>query len=97
MSAAASDAIEPPATKMSQSAMVSNDVATTAVTAATGFVDDRVLPQLPQAGYFALLPGETRVFEIEAAAQALVDPLFVRLDAWNAAQLDVQVDMTPPQ
>ena len=55
-----------------------------------------MLPQLPQAGYFALLPGETRVFDITAAGQNILDPLFVRLDAWNAGEIDVRVDVTPP-
>ena len=69
----------------------------TAVTAATGFVDDRVLPQLPESGYFSLLPGETSVFDIKAAAQSLLDPLFVRLDCWNCLETDIRVDRTPPR
>ena len=68
----------------------------TAVTAATGFVDDRVLPQLPSAGYFSLLPGETRVLDSVAAMQDMLDPIYVRLDCWNCDELDVKVDRTPP-
>jgi hypothetical protein len=68
----------------------------TAVTAATGFVDDRVLPQLPSAGYFSLFPGETRVLDIVAAMQGMLDPIYVRLDCWNCGELDVKVDRTPP-
>lgn len=65
-----------------------------AVVAATGFTDDRALPQLPSAGYFSLLPGEARVVTIDAAAAA-GGGLYVRVDAWNALAVDVPVTVAP--
>lgn len=63
------------------------------VRAATGFVDYRVLPQFPSDSYFALLPGEARNVTIDCAAQGELDPLYVLVDAWNAAEVNATVVM----
>jgi len=64
-----------------------------AVTAATGFVDDRVLPQLPDGGYFSLLPGETRAVAIDCGAQGGLDSLHVVVDGWNTQETNSTVVM----
>jgi mannosylglycoprotein endo-beta-mannosidase len=68
------------------------------VTAATGFFDDRVLPAVPDAGYFAVVPGEARGVAVTLSAAAwapapLPAPadLVVRVDGWNVAPTTVPV------
>lgn len=66
-----------------------------AVTAETGFLDDRVLPQWADAGLFNLLRDERREVRIEAALrssqlQSGVSPTFyVLVNGWNVVKSNV--------
>ena len=63
-----------------------------AVTAATGFVDDRVLPQWPADGFFAVVPGEVRVVDVGAAgAHARSGQLRAVIEGWNLEEASVPV------
>lgn len=63
---------------------VSLRCAATAVTAPTGFVDDRVLPQFADAGLFALAPGESRLVVVTARITgADLQGAHVLVDGWN--------------
>ena len=63
-----------------------------AVTAATGFVDDRVLPQWPSDGFFAVVPGEARALTVGAAgAHARSKQLRVVVEGWNVEETAVPV------
>lgn len=68
-----------------------------AVTADTGFTDDRVLPQWPSDGMFGMLPGETVVVTVEAPLPRLshagtaVPALDVVVRGWNVAEVRVPV------
>jgi mannosylglycoprotein endo-beta-mannosidase len=63
-----------------------------AATAATGFVDDRVLPQWPSDGFFAVAPGERRELSVEAAgAHARSKALRVVVEGWNVEEVSVPV------
>lgn len=67
-------------------AVVLHDDAT-AVTAETGFVDTRCLPQWPSDGFFAVTPGETRTVTIEAGSEhAASTSLSVDIDGWTVAR-----------
>ena len=62
----------------------------TAVTAGTGFVDERVLPCFASGGFFALVPGQTVNLTLSApqvAAQS--STLVVQCDGYNVAPLTV--------
>ena len=56
-----------------------------AVTAATGFVDDRVLPADVSDGFFSLAPGEAATVRVAATWPAGVDAgaPYVRVKGWN--------------
>jgi len=56
---------------------------TRAVVAATGFVDDRVLPLFPDAGYFNLLPGEARVVLLNTPITSLSPSTTVECGGFN--------------
>jgi hypothetical protein len=63
-----------------------------AVTAATGFVDDRVLPQWPSDGLFAVVPGEARGVRVAArGAHAHSKMLRVVVEGWNVEEVSVPV------
>ena len=63
-----------------------------AVTAATGFVDDRVLPQWPNDGLFAVVPGEARGVRVAArGAHAHSGALRAVVEGWNVEEVSVPV------
>lgn len=62
------------------------------VVAASGAVDDRVLPQWPNDGLFALVPGEERGVIISAGpGHAGSKQLYVGLEGWNVVEDKVAV------
>lgn len=71
-----------------------------AVTADTGFVDDRVLPQWADSGLINVLVGERRTLRVEGAldlpASAALAPTFsIIVDGWNVVKQNISVTMPP--
>ena len=65
----------------------------TAVKAASGWTDDRVLPQWPSDGLFALVPGEEKVVVIGAGGgHSGSKSLSIGVEGWNVEAMTARVE-----